>query len=179
MASAANRLTPYQTLGGQQGGTYFADAKSVDVGWNRTCALTNAGNVYCWGDGAANSLGHGIFQLELSPIKVLGGTQGGTYLENVTSLTYGMAHACAVTTTKEMYCWGWTGVFTTYPDQIAGGAQGSTYLSNITGVFAGSTFTCAIDANDKPYCWGYNDSGQLGLGTTNTSYDTSPAFLGF
>lgn len=175
--STGNKLTPLQVLGGAQGGTYFTDAKSVDVGWNRTCALTNAGNVFCWGDGTVNALGHGIYEQVLIPVKVLGGTQGGTYLENVATISYGFAQACAITTTKDLYCWG--NGFTATADKAAGGAQGSTYLSNIIGVHAGPTYTCATDDVDKSYCWGNNATGQFGVGSVNAAYDATPVFIGF
>ncbi len=175
--STGNKLTPLQVLGGAQGGAFFTDAKSVDVGWNRTCALTNAGNVFCWGDGTANALGHGIYEQVLVPVKVLGGTQGGTYLENVATISYGFGHACAITTTKDLYCWG--SGFTATADKVTGGAQGTTSLSNIIGVYAGPTYTCAVDDVDKPYCWGNNATGQLGIGSVNAAYDPTPAFLGF
>ncbi|SVE50731.1 uncharacterized protein METZ01_LOCUS503585, partial [marine metagenome] len=43
----------------------------------------------------------------------------------------------------------------------------STMFSSVS---AGGAHTCAVDNNSRSHCWGMGSSGQLGNGTTSTSY---------
>ncbi|NNM31514.1 MAG: protein kinase, partial [Gemmatimonadetes bacterium] len=80
----------------------------------------------------------------------------------------GATHACAVTSTGVLSCWGGN----TY-GQLGDG--GRTRQSRPTGVAGGLTFarvsagftaTCGITTAGDLYCWGRNEVGELGDGTT-------------
>jgi alpha-tubulin suppressor-like RCC1 family protein len=72
----------------------------VDVGSNFICALTNTGTVLCWGnDNAQGVLGDGTTTAHLEPAPVVG-------LTDAVDLSAGKRHACAVTRSGAIYCWG-------------------------------------------------------------------------
>jgi alpha-tubulin suppressor-like RCC1 family protein len=157
--TTGNQLTPARTLSGAQGGgAYLSDVKKVEVGWNISCALTNAGNVFCWGNGTTSSLGHGILEQILTPVKVLGGEQGGVNLENISELSYGFGHACAISTTNELYCWGANESL--LPAKILNAS--SNPITNAAKVTAGPVHSCFTNQSGDVHCWGSNATGQLG-----------------
>ena len=80
------------------------------------------------------------------------------------------SHSCAIRgTDKEVWCWG---------DDSDGRLGGESPmglpvkvpgLSNILSVAVGEKFSCALLNNGAVKCWGFNNIGQLGNGTTDTS----------
>ena len=96
-------------------------------------------------------------------------------------------HTCIIGTLSEVRCWGQNlsgdlGIGSTEtlgddPDEVEFGpyadlgtdSQGNFYNSIALGT--GSYHTCAGLADGKLKCWGRNDSGQLGLGHTNSISD--------
>jgi len=79
--TATLRASPVAVAGGLRFTT-------IAAGGNRTCALTTAGTVYCWGDGVGNA-----------PGPVYGPT-------TFTSLTVGDDNVCGIGTDLVAYCWG-------------------------------------------------------------------------
>lgn len=68
-----------------------------------TCALTQAGAAFCWGDNTNLTLGIGPFSgsgtFRSSPVAVAGGL-------SFARLSAGNSHVCGITTTGAAYCWG-------------------------------------------------------------------------
>ncbi|HUU92136.1 MAG TPA: hypothetical protein VM238_13115, partial [Phycisphaerae bacterium] len=134
---------------------------NVSAFYNHACALTNTGEVYCWGRNNYGQLGDGTTQNRPYAVKVLG-------LENVTMLAAGFYHTCGIVANGTAYCWGWNGY-----GQLGDGTTANRYTAvvagwglNFTYISAGAYSTCGIVANGTAYCWGYNNYGQLGDGTT-------------
>ncbi len=167
------------------GATKFSQ---VVAAWLRTCALTPDGAAYCWGDAGLGALGIGttsgpefcaVYLASLcsqTPVPVSGGLQ-------FTAIGLGAEHACALTTTGRVYCWGYNeygllGVGTaTGPENCntTDGRSGpcSTVPVPVTGgltfsaLSGGGEHTCALTPGGTAYCWGQNyPAGQLGDGTT-------------
>lgn len=155
----------------------------VAVGSQHTCALTSAGQVYCWGSGELGQLG-------------LAGTTSFTTPQHVTDtaidgkvvqLSAGAHHTCALLNTFALYCWGFgssgqlgLGSSTT-SDGSADDCNSNSGVQNVAyckkspqeiefsgspklmSVSAGAEHTCAVALDGKGYCWGRNVDGRLGL----------------
>ncbi len=147
----------------------------VEVGDEHTCALTQAGALYCWGNGATGGLGDGTTNSRTLPNPVAGMTSG------VIKVALGAYHTCAIKSGNTLWCWGYNsfgqlGVGDTTqrdsPVQLAGITAGD--------VACGVYHTCTVRTNGSVSCWGYNQQGMLGDGTTTqrTSPITIASFTG-
>ncbi len=71
-----------------------------------TCAITS-NSIYCWGYGGLGELGNGSNANSSVPVAI---SQSGVLSgKNMVSLSVGADHACAITSEKYSYCWGWGG----------------------------------------------------------------------
>lgn len=144
-----------------------------------TCAIANAGRVYCWGGagrGQAGSLGSGTPKKHIEPelVHVLPGV--------ALQVEVGISHSCALMNNggeNEVYCWGNNemgqlganmeyknppdGIIWTYkPSQVKDGLPAG---ERIVSLSAGANRGCVIMTNKRSYCWGLNNEGQIGDGT--------------
>ncbi|TVP45327.1 MAG: hypothetical protein EA350_09580 [Gemmatimonadales bacterium] len=71
----------------------------MSTGGAFTCALTDAGELYCWGANPFGQLGIGTTTNASVPAPV----QGGQRFETVSA---GASHACAAERSGGIYCWG-------------------------------------------------------------------------
>ncbi len=165
--TTTDSATPVDVLDG--GGQPITDAVSIAASAYRTCLITQAGSVKCWGAWLLSppSEGDGIIPISfvLTPMDIVG-------LErDVVAVAPGLYHACALMTGGEVKCWG----DDTYGQQ--GNGEGSVYsttpttvpgLAGVTAIAAGpgGGHTCALLATGTVKCWGDNKLGQLGEGTT-------------
>ena len=143
--------------------------RTVTVGAEHTCAIKTTGDAFCWGDNEFGQLaaasgdtvcGSGKTAFRCSPVPLA--VQPGT---KFASISAGMHHTCAITTSREAYCWGSNedgevgDVVSTGPSLYRiPGSLGYTQIS------AGATHTCAVRTDGALFCWGANDRGQLGNG---------------
>lgn len=133
------------------GGLTFA---SVSTGPGHTCGLTTAGAAYCWGYNYFGELGNGSATNSTTPVAVAGGLTFASVSADA------LPSGCGVTTAGEVYCWGASRSRT--PVALAGGI---TFAS----LSAGANHSCGVTSAGVAYCWGFNDSGQLGNGSTTNS----------
>lgn len=159
--------------------------RSIVAGSGYVCALTAAGEAYCWGNNGSGELG-------------LGATGPG-YRAPVTTPTpvattvrfaqlTAAAHTCGVALDGATYCWGPGGegqlgvgpvgpcgpgdresydtfrraCVASVPTPVAGGLR-------FASVSAGSQHTCGVTTEGAAYCWGFNHDGVLG--TARVAYD--------
>jgi alpha-tubulin suppressor-like RCC1 family protein len=134
---------------------------SVQSGFFFSCALATDGAAHCWGANNAGQLGRGfVSPAEGTPAPVSGGLP-------FTSLSTGPTHACGVSATGAVYCWGSNG-----SGQIGDSGDARAAPARVPGdhvyrsVHAGANHTCAISTTDDVYCWGANGQGQFGTGST-------------
>ena len=144
-----------------------------------TCAIANAGRVYCWGGaglGQSGSSGSGNPKKNIEPKEVHG--LPGVALQ----VEVGIAHSCALVNvggTKRVYCWGSNEFgqlganrkdiqysFTLQPVDV--GPNGLPPSERVVSLSAGANRGCAIMSNKRSYCWGLNDNGQIGDGTSGS-----------
>ncbi|XP_018620658.1 RCC1 and BTB domain-containing protein 2 isoform X2 [Scleropages formosus] len=143
----------------------------------QACVFGSAGNealyvtvndeVFALGTNCSGCLGLGDMQSTIEPrrIDVLCG-------KKIVSLSYGTGpHVVIATTDGEVYAWGHNGY-----SQLGNGttnhgltpAQVSTNLlgKKVTQVACGSHHTIALTTEGEVFAWGYNNSGQVGSGST-------------
>lgn len=137
---------------------------AVSGGLYHSCAVVNK-QAYCWGGNTSSELGNGGTEAYDGARLVV--TPAGVALTNVTAVSAGYAHSCAVAN-KVAYCWGFNDVgqlgddSTTTRVGAVAVVYGSSALANVTAISAGNKLSCAI-ANKQAYCWG--GAGTVGDGT--------------
>jgi alpha-tubulin suppressor-like RCC1 family protein len=145
--------------------------KTIDASLFATCALTNAGAAYCWGDNV-NFHGLGVAGIpanSLVPLPVVGGL-------TFTSIGIGNRLSCGVTTAGAGYCWGTSSWGTGGTGSVAGSQLQDTPTQIISPVVwktlkpgeGNFSFTsaCGLAIDGTAYCWGNNQTGQLGTTAT-------------
>ena len=144
----------------------------ISAGEYHTCALTNVGEVKCWGYGSNGRLGNGGTSNQGVPVYVRLTSSSGPKLSHVVAISAGGGHTCALTSSGGVKCWG-SGYRlgnnstsnSSNPVDVHTSDTDTTPLSNIAQISAGENHTCAINTSKNAKCWGYNSSGQLGDGT--------------
>jgi len=135
-----------------------------------SCAVTAAGDLYCWGD-LTWLVNNGTTLT--SPYAVPITTDGKTLLSGVRQVAVYSGYACAVVeaspSTHELWCWGSNGsgqlglddiTKRQYPALVTGLDNPSTAVAQSNGAFP---TTCALD-DSRVRCWGENGVGQTGTG---------------
>jgi len=170
----------------------------VSANGNHTCAITEFGEVKCWGNNQYGQLGLGnTNHMGGSPstsTSILPKIELGTGRRAV-SLSTGFFHTCAILDNGSLKCWGRNddgqlGLEDTDNRGDGGGEMGDALPAIFLGagktavqVAAGYSHTCALLNDGAVKCWGANSTGVLGLGdelargTNNTdgSMHTLPA----
>jgi hypothetical protein len=133
--------------------------RDIGMGQFFGCALSEAGEIYCWGQNAYGKLGTGVPGSSLIPMLVTGGRQ-------YTALAVGGQHVCALDTSRRAWCWGFPpSVGSTAPNDGARVPQAVDGGRTYTSITAGFQHTCALDDDRVAWCWGpSNMGGQLGNG---------------
>ena len=133
---------------------------SVSAGGDHTCAVTSAGDAYCWGSNGSGEVGDGTNIDRMTPVHVASGMSG---------ISTGGNHTCGVTIAATLKCWGLND-----SGQLGDGSTTNRStpqaVPGIVGssVAAGRRYTCMIDGTEigVGHCWGANSNGQLGDGTS-------------
>jgi alpha-tubulin suppressor-like RCC1 family protein len=158
-----------------------SDWQTVSVGGDHSCALKTNGNAYCWGSNAYGQLGvarfdttcgsgNSQYRCAITPQQVQPGVK-------FASISTGERHTCAITTTREAYCWG-----ANDQNQLGQPAFSGPTLLKVPGslpwaqISAGSSHTCAVRTDGALFCWGSNDRGQLGNADFSSGF--SPVRVG-
>jgi alpha-tubulin suppressor-like RCC1 family protein len=162
-------------FGGVPSGPNFAtvdfglNAAAIGIGEQSTCIVqAGALNILCRGVNTDEQISPGNFGgvVTYSVTPLFPSPASGYQWRNV---AMGARHACAVSTTGEVWCWGAN-------DRLQLGAfdVGPTPVQVVTGfaadtVVAGKDFSCAAQYGVAAACWGDNSHGQLGSGSNKSS----------
>jgi alpha-tubulin suppressor-like RCC1 family protein len=136
--------------------------RAITAGIMHTCALTASGGVKCWGWNAYGQLGTNSNTERHLPTAVFGLSKG------IATISAGLYHTCAVTTSGAVKCWGFSlgsgqTEDTNIPTDVAGLNGG------IAAVAGGFWHSCALTVGGGVKCWGANNYGQLGDGGSQAS----------
>ncbi len=136
-----------------------------------SCVVTDLGNIYCWGhSNGEGQLGIGYvsnfaYAVSVTPLKVL--TPAGVQFVSVTT---GLEHACALSTTGTGYCWGdnYEGLYgnDSYADSYVPTPMVVPNNEKLILISTGWYHTCVITISSKTWCFGRGAFGELGTGTT-------------
>lgn len=157
----------------------LANAASVHVGYDHSCALRADGSVSCWGNNTTRQLGDGSEISRAVPTRVIGLPDLTDATMHATAIAAGADFSCILTSSGAR-CWGANG-----STQI-GLAVGSTWDGFVPTVVAGTAgatalaigargcFGCVLGAMGVVSCWGCNAEGQLANGSTTPSPTAAP-----
>jgi alpha-tubulin suppressor-like RCC1 family protein len=167
----------------------ISGAVEIGVGAAFACAVISDGTARCWGANIGGTLGYGsdqgpisssVASLTINPVAVTG-------LNDAVAIRSEWYHACAVTKTGTVRCWGANNYgnlglgTTTGPDtcnastmMIGGPACAFSPhlvpgLSNAKAIGLSANSTCALLTDGTAKCWGMNRDGELGDGTATDS----------
>ncbi len=117
------------------------------AGATETCAVTNVGEVHCWGQRNWSD-GSTIVGPAPTPRIVLG-------VSNAASLAMGSYHSCAAHNDGSVSCWGYNrhGQLGRAPSPN-GKPMPVAGITSVVQVGVGSTHSCARNTRGAVYCWG-------------------------
>jgi LPXTG-motif cell wall-anchored protein len=152
-----------------EGSTVTAIASGQDF----VLALTSTGTVLSWGLNEWGQLGNGTTGLD-SDVPVEVHLPEGT---TVTAISAGAGHALALTSAGEVLAWGdndfgQVGDGTTVNRDVPVPVAGLPADAPVKAIAGGDDHSLALTSTGAVYGWGYNGQGQLGHGTTTSSYRT-------
>jgi alpha-tubulin suppressor-like RCC1 family protein/WD40 repeat protein len=129
----------------------------LEAGLVFTCALTQDGDIYCWGNGDNGRFDENMDGRQLLPVKLNTGS------DPIMEITGGSYHICARTKSAEVLCWGSLSSEQDFSPQnpFVLNREDMEYMQLV----AGGGHTCGLTTSDAVYCWGDNYFGQLGDGS--------------
>lgn len=142
------------------GGSYRADGVS--------CVGTGAGKMQCWGIDRSQQLGRGGVERvgDLAPAPARPEPAPVVTISNVSDISVGARHVCAVFTAGAVACWGGD-IFGTLGFPPAGKTFGIPQPlatpTKFTRVVARGQHNLALAADRKVWSWGNNRDGQHGV----------------
>jgi alpha-tubulin suppressor-like RCC1 family protein len=127
-----------------------------------SCAVTQVGEVKCWGYDPGSALGDGSQDDYSRPTPVRNLPLG------MHGIKVGAFWGCGITSTGGVECWGLVQVPSVVSPYLVDGLD-----HGVVSLAAGSNFACALLDTGGVKCWGSNTYGQLGDGT-KTDHQASP-----
>ena len=148
----------------------------ITGGAAHACALSDDGDVWCWGANNLGQAGQGVVSTIVpAPTRI---ASSRSYI----AVAAGAMHTCAITTTNTLECWGFNesgelgrgdwqmdcgiGPCSPEPHPVESSRR-------FDSVVAGHQHTCGVSGGEA-LCWGSNARGQLGVDYDGDRCDGSP-----
>lgn len=151
--TTSNRSAPIAVVGLAGG------VQMVSTGLLHTCVITASGGVKCWGENQSGALGDGTWTQRLTPVDVVGLSNGAR------AVSAEFQDTCAVLDSGGVKCWGTNdyyplnnGNWHTPVDVVELG-------HDVRAVSNGGYPTCVLTMEGGVKCWGENANGSVGDGT--------------
>lgn len=144
------------------------------------CAVTDAGELKCWGPNGFGQLGDGNSGQNPTGGPIFSSVPvSASAVSQVVDVAAGGGHTCVLDESSAVSCWG-----ANFNGQLGDGtttnrttpAPVSGLSSGVTAISAGGSHSCALNIDTTVVCWGANLYGQLGNGTTTDR--TTPNIVG-
>lgn len=154
----------------------------VSCGDQFTVVLLESGALYSFGERFTGVTKTSETKCDASPrVLMQSGHDGAGFV----GIACGFAHALAVTSSGELYAWGWNNSGQLGLGNAAGGAAGTTAVPTRVEalavawakVFAGGNYSAAITAAGRLYTWGVNKHGQLAHGASHRASEHAPRLV--
>jgi hypothetical protein len=135
--------------------------KSIAAGTDFTCVVQLNGVAFCWG-GEGPEIAGGVLH------------RAADGMTDVTQLTFGALHGCALRTDGAVDCWGM--------GPAAGSSRPTESLTRVPipaarRLVSGLAHTCAATEDGAVWCWGGNTYGELGTRPGEAHDATQPVAL--
>lgn len=149
--SEPSQTTPVMIAG-------VSNAVSISLNNQMACAVESSGTLMCWGT---------------NPFGITSGPQAIPSVTNAVQVGVGMDSACVILSTGGLDCWGYNnygqlGVDSSLGEEVA--PSPVDLPGSVKQLTVANMSVCALLQDGSVYCWGDNNSGQLGNGSTSTSW---------
>ena len=156
----------------------------ISAGGNHSCAVSFQGKAFCWGRGDNGRLGHNATSSSSVPIRVAGINNASGSLSNISQISAGGTHSCALTRGGAALCWGQgdqgqlgqspdNSEDSRFPVEVASTtveSEPNAKLTDVMQISTGDEHNCAVKNNGEVVCWGYGNKGALGYGDLENKY---------
>jgi alpha-tubulin suppressor-like RCC1 family protein len=150
---------------------------AIAAGHLHSVALASDGTLVAWGSNQYGQLGNGSTTTAQTPVAVV--AHGALAGKTVVAIAAGGRHTLALTADGRVFSWGsnqagqlgngsGNPAAATSPVAIFGG--GLINGKTVVAIAAGDSHSLALTSDGLAYAWGLGSQGQLGSGSTSTSY---------
>jgi len=151
---------------------HFPSFRNISLGAYHGCAIAETdAAIWCWGKAGDGQLGNNSTNSSFPyPVQIF---SGNLIVKSFSSVSSGVAHTCAISTDRQVYCWG----SNRYGQLGVGGITGSSTPQRVSKVdyeyktpvelSSSERHTCLLTSDGSVYCWGDAGYGKLGNGQTN------------
>lgn len=142
----------------------------VTQSYQTTCAHTDNGLLFCWGENRFGEFGNSTLEPSSAPVPAAGGMQWRHVFGSI-----GTPQMCGVTADDVAYCWG----YNLNGELGDGTTQDRTAPTPVSGqhrfrAIASAYHTCGLSLSDQVLCWGSDLGGQLGNGSEHSGPYPNP-----
>lgn len=139
--------------------------KMIAAGGNFTCGVSADNRVYCWGSNSDSILGRHAAELcgDVWPVPCSTTPVEVELPAFVTDLSAGTSHACALSATNEVFCWGanYAGqAGSVRPGEVAKVLPAKVRIpqsESFVSIASGGIASCALTIAGLAFCWGGNN----------------------